>query len=79
VDARLTKDLPFTERVHLNLLFEAFNVFNTISNTGVFTTAYTAYGNVLVPNSQLGQGNASQGFPDGTNARRMQIGARFVF
>jgi hypothetical protein len=79
VDARLTKDLPFTERFHLSLFFEAFNVFNTISNTGVFTTAYTAVNGVLTPNTQVGQGNASQGFPDGTNARRMQVGARFVF
>ena len=29
--------------------------------------------------SLLGTGNASQGFPDGTNARRMQAGLRFVF
>jgi hypothetical protein len=36
-------------------------------------------GGPIAPNSQLGQGNASQGFPDGTNARRMQVGARFVF
>jgi hypothetical protein len=29
--------------------------------------------------SLLGNGNASQGFPDGTNARRMQVMARFTF
>jgi hypothetical protein len=79
VDARLAKTLPFTERFKLDLYFEAFNVFNTISDTGVFNTAYTATGNVLVPFAQLGVGNASQGFPDGTNARRMQVGARFMF
>jgi outer membrane receptor protein involved in Fe transport len=79
VDARLTKEFAFTERFKLHLFFEAFDVFNTISNTGVFTSAYTAVGNVLIPNTQAGQGNASQGFPDGTNARRMQVGARFMF
>jgi hypothetical protein len=29
--------------------------------------------------SLLDTGNASQGFPDGTNARRLQAGLRFVF
>jgi hypothetical protein len=66
VDARLTKQLEFTERFKLDLYFE---VFNTISNTGVFTTAYTAANGILTSNTQLGVGNASQGFPDGTNAR----------
>ena len=40
VDARLSKKLPFTERVTGYLQFEAFNVFNTPSlgqpsNTGI--------------------------------------------
>lgn len=85
VDARLTKELPFTERIKLNLFFEAFNVFNTIYDTGVNAQAYTANYNAttristLTPNPNFGAGTASQGFPDGTNARRMQVGARFVF
>jgi hypothetical protein len=79
VDARLSKSLPFAERLKLDLYFEAFNVFNTISDTGVFTNGYTAVGTVLTPIAQLGVGNSSQGFPDGTNARRMQVGARFIF
>jgi len=29
--------------------------------------------------SHLGDESASQGFPDGTNARRMQAGLRFTF
>jgi hypothetical protein len=40
VDARLTKELPFTERFKVYLNFEAFNVFNTISNTAVNTEQY---------------------------------------
>ena len=40
VDARLTKVLPFTERVHAYLNLEAFNVFNTQYNTFVNTEAY---------------------------------------
>lgn len=79
VDARITRRLPFSERFQANLMFEAFNVFNTISNTGVLTQAYTSYKGVLSPSPNLGQGNASQGFPDGTNARRMQVALRFAF
>ena len=85
VDARLTRVLPFSERVKLNLAFEAFNVFNTIHNTGVQTAAYSVNaGGILKPVltngvSLLGTGNASQGFPDDTNARRMQVAVRLVF
>jgi outer membrane receptor for ferrienterochelin and colicin len=79
VDARLTKAIPFTERVQLYLNFEAFNVFNTVSNTFVNTEAYSATGGVLTPSIGTGQGNQSQGFPDGTNARRAQVSLRVVF
>jgi hypothetical protein len=54
-------------------------VFNTQFNTGINTTAYTASGGVLRPVTSFGTGNASQGFPDGTNARRMQAAFRLVF
>ena len=79
VDARLSKALAFTERVQMYLKFEAFNVFNTISDTFVNTEAYSLTGGVLTPTPGLGDGNQSQGFPDGTNARRAQVGLRFVF
>jgi hypothetical protein len=66
------------------LSFEAFNAFNTIHNTGIQTAAYNVTGNILKPVltngvSHLGDGNASQGFPDGTNARRMQVALRITF
>ena len=70
VDARLTKVLPFSERVQVYLNLEAFNAFNTQYNTFVNTEAYRLAGGVLTPSSGLGNGNQSQGFPDGTNARR---------
>ncbi|MBZ5496603.1 MAG: TonB-dependent receptor [Acidobacteriia bacterium] len=78
-DARLTRVLPFNERVKLNLMFEAFNLSNTITNTGVNTQAYTATLGVLRPTANLGVGNQSQGFPDGTNARRCQVSMRLFF
>ena len=84
VDARITRSLPFGERVKANLSFEAFNAFNTIHNTGIQTAAYSVSGNILKPVltngvSHVGDGNASQGFPDGTNARRMQVALRITF
>ncbi|MBC7927123.1 MAG: TonB-dependent receptor [Bryobacteraceae bacterium] len=79
VDARLSRELPFTERVKVWLNFEVFNLFNNVYNTGVATQAYTAAGGVLTPVANLGVGNASQGFPDGTNARRAQASLRLVF
>ncbi|MEO8592159.1 MAG: carboxypeptidase regulatory-like domain-containing protein [Candidatus Solibacter sp.] len=83
-DARITRSIPISERVKLNLSFEAFNAANTIRNTSVQTAAYTISGNVFRPIltngvSIVGNGTASQGFPDGTNARRAQVAARLTF
>lgn len=79
VDARLVRSLPFSERVKANLIFEGFNVFNTITNTGMTTQAFTATAGVLKPTPGLGVGTKSEGFPDGTNARRMQVALRLTF
>jgi hypothetical protein len=79
VDARLSRNLPFTEKVNGTLIFEAFNAFNTQYNTAVNTSAYVATKGILAPVSGLGVGNQSQGFPDGTNARRAQVAFRVVF
>jgi hypothetical protein len=85
VDARLTRNLPISERVKATLNFEAFNACNTIHNTSIQQTAYSVNaGGILKPQltngvSILGNGSASQGFPDGTNARRAQVALRFTF
>ncbi len=79
VDARLTRTLPFTERVKGMLTFEAFNVFNTQYNTSVNTIAYTATAGALKPVAGLGLGNAAYGFPSGANARACQVSFRIVF
>jgi len=85
VDARITRTFPISERVKLNLAFEAFNATNTIHNTAVQTSAYSVNsGGILKPVltggvSLLGTGSQSQGFPDGTNARRCQVAARVIF
>ena len=85
VDARITRMIPIGERVKASLAFEAFNAFNTIHDTGVQTAAYTVNsGGILKPVltngvSLLGTGSQSQGFPDGTNARRCQVSLRLTF
>jgi hypothetical protein len=40
LDLRFTKSIPIKERVHLELLGEAFNLFNHYNVTGVGTTGY---------------------------------------
>jgi len=79
LDARITKLFYIRESMNLGLSFEAFNVFNTISNTSVVSNAYFASGNIIKAGVGVGVGTASSGFPDGTNARRAQVSARFTF
>jgi hypothetical protein len=79
LDARVERQLPFTERVRGKIMFEAFNVFNMMYNTTISTQAYSATNGVLTPTAGLGAGRASQGFPDGTNARRAQVALRLTF
>jgi hypothetical protein len=79
VDARLTKAFRISERVQTMFNFEVFNVFNRVTDTSVASQAYEARAGVLTPVAGVGRGVASQGFPDGTNARRAQIALRFIF
>jgi outer membrane receptor protein involved in Fe transport len=82
-DLRLSKAFAIKERYQAMFTFDAFNVANHPYYTSVSTREYTyaLVGGVptLNPASGYGVGTATQGFPDGTNARRLQIGARFVF
>jgi len=66
-------------RLQLHLNFEVFNALNHVANTAVNTLAYEAHNLVLRPVPNLGQGVASQGYPDGTNARRAQVSARLMW
>lgn len=79
VDGRIARELPFSERVKASLIFEAFNMFNTQYNTAITTLMYQASGGVLRPVANVGNGTQSQGFPDGTNARRAQVALRINF
>jgi hypothetical protein len=92
IDARLSKLFPIGDRMKAMFTFDAFNVTNhryvTGVNTrmyvlstvaGVPTLTYQGPGGSVAPSSWVGTPTASQGFPDGTAARRLQIGARLVW
>ncbi|CAN5156259.1 hypothetical protein BH20ACI1_BH20ACI1_18750 [soil metagenome] len=90
VDMRLSRKFKVTERVEVELLAEGFNVFNRANFNGFNTTLY----NTITPspnppladtpiqflqNDSFGARNNDGSQPDGTNARRFQLAARFRF
>jgi hypothetical protein len=79
VNGRVTRTLPFTERVKGMLMFEAFNVLNNQFITGINTLAYTVTTGVAKPAPGVGVGIAADGYPYGSSARRCQIAFRLVF
>ena len=80
-DLRLSKVIPlWREPLKLFLNFEAFNISNTWAPTSLTTQVYTeAKGVLTLTPSAFGVGSADGGFPDGTQARRLQFSARLVF
>ena len=83
MDVRAGKDFAITERFHATFTFDAFNVGNNTYYTSVNNSEY-AYSLVngqptLTPRPGYGAGTATQGFPDGTNARRLQLGVRLLW
>lgn len=81
VDARLSKKLPFTERVIGYLTFEGFNIFNTPYDTGRRTDMYTlnTATNTFSYIPSYGTGSSTAASPDGTTARRAQVALRVTF
>jgi hypothetical protein len=86
-DIRVTKNIPIKiadRDTRLSLNFEVFNVSNSWSPTAMSSTEYILSKGVLTPNINngipgWGVGTSSSGFPDGTQARRLQISARYTF
>jgi hypothetical protein len=94
-DARLTKLFLLPREQSVTLNFEVFNAFNYSTITSVLNAAYYVYpdGGIAPYNTGTGSsayvstaseatpgvGTASAGFPDGTNARRAQVSARYTF
>ena len=79
-DARLSKIIPITEKVKAAFNFEVFNLSNSVAYTGISNQVYTeAKGILTLTPTAYGVGTSDGGFPDGTQARRMQIGIRVTF
>jgi hypothetical protein len=77
VDARLAREFKFTERMRLQLIFEAFNLTNRVQVTSINTTQYTVRGSTLFPRTDFQTISGA-----GTNLfgpRQLQLGARFSF
>ncbi len=77
VDARLAREIKFSERVRWQLIVEAFNVFNRINITGSNSTQYNVRGAVLFPRTDFRSISAT-----GTNLfreRQWQLGTRLSF
>jgi hypothetical protein len=79
VDARVTRELPFTSRLKGILMVEAYNALNHKNYTSVEPIAFTAQSGVLKPVAGAGTPNADYGYPYGTNARRIQVALKIVF
>ncbi len=89
LDLRIARDIRLTERAKLEILGEAFNIFNRSNFNGWVNTRFEALATpattpLATPVSlqantrfQTPTNNSSQ--PDGTNARRFQISLRFRF
>jgi outer membrane receptor protein involved in Fe transport len=83
IDVRLTKNFPIKERYRAMFTFDAFNLFNHRYFTSVQGREYiettVAGQGILNPAAGYAAGTATGGFPDGTNARRLQLGLRFIW
>jgi outer membrane receptor protein involved in Fe transport len=82
-DLRLTKNIPFNVKdreIKGQLAFEAFNISNSWTPTSIATQEYTLAKGILTPSpAAFGYGTADGGFPDGTQARRLQVAFRVSF
>ncbi len=78
---RLTKMIPLPrEGMSLGLNFEAYNIANNWSPTALTTQMFTeAKGVLTYTPTAFGVGSSDGGFPDGTQARRLQVSARLTF
>jgi hypothetical protein len=89
LDLRVAREVRVTERLRIEALAEAFNVFNHSNYNGFNTTMYTAAATTnttpLATPIALSQTagflapNNDASPPDGTNARRLQLALRFRF
>ncbi len=77
VDSRLAREFRIKERMRLQFIAEAFNLFNRNNVTSITTTEYNIRSTVLFPRTDFRAVSAT-----GTNLmreRQLQLGARLVF
>jgi hypothetical protein len=91
LDVRVGRSFSFSDRFKATVSIAAFNLLNRQAATMVDTIAYLSvaplaaglstgpFAGILKPVPELGTGIASQGYPDGTNARRCQLEFRVAF
>ena len=76
-DPRITRDIRLHERARLQLIAEAFNVFNRANFTGINTTFYNLVGSGATATLTK---NASFGLPTTTTEPRViQLAAKIIF
>lgn len=89
LDMRVARDIRLNDRFTLELFAEGFNLFNRANFNGFSSTMYTATATtattplstpvLLTATNNFGRATADGAPPDGTNARRFQLAARFRF
>jgi hypothetical protein len=93
LDTRVARDFKLTERFRMQVLAEAFNLFNHSNFTGYNTTQFIAGGATLANSTTpivlttatnalgptFGLPTQDGGQPDGTGARRFQVGLKLNF
>ena len=89
VDLRIARIFSFSERLKFEVLAEVINIFNRSNYNSFLTTAYIAAATTnatplaspvtLTPVATFFCPNGNRFQPDATNARRLQISARFRF
>ena len=76
IDARVSKTVPFTSRLHGVFAFDAFNATNHRNISAVQTLAYTSTLGIVTPVAGVGTPTASYGYPFGATARRVEVSFR---
>jgi len=76
-DLRVARAFRFHERARLELIWEAFNLFNRVNITRLNTAHYNARGSVMFPRTDFA--TRSETGSNLSRERQLQLGARFTF
>ncbi len=79
VDMRVSREFAFLESQSIEVLVEAFNIFNRVNYATVNTTQYILTGTNLSPNPLFLRPTAALSYPAVGNPRQMQVALRYRF